>query len=128
MEAERQAIYSGSIATRAIIRLYERISRVEELNRKILIFSISYDPSAVKLYGHYVLIEDGRTIFSRYLIRSFDFTELDGREQWTAYHFVRKIYDDFYKTHLERIRSAFSQLNSHRPVSLTSNDGKCMYW
>ena len=122
MEAERQAMHSGSIATRAIIRLYEKVSRAEELNRKILVFSISHDPSAVKIYGHYALIEeDGKTTFFRHLIRSFDFTELNGKERWTAYHFTRKIYDNFYRKHVDRIRSALSQLDSHRPVSLTSN-------
>ena len=40
-EAERQAMRSASIAVRAIIRLYERVSRQQELYRKILLFSMS---------------------------------------------------------------------------------------
>lgn len=83
--------------------------------------SISHDASAVKLHGHYALIEDEKTTFLRHLIYSFDFTLFEGRDRWTAYHFTRKIYDDFYREHLQRVRSALSQLDRRPSVSFTSD-------
>lgn len=37
------------------------------------------------------------------LIRRFDFTELDGKEKWTAYRFTKNVYDIWMPTHLKRI-------------------------
>lgn len=50
-----------------------------ELDKKILTFSISHDHSMVKIYGHYASIQGDKTIFYRHPIRSFDFTELNGK-------------------------------------------------
>lgn len=64
----------------------------------------------VKIYGHYALIEGAEITFHRHLIRSFDFTECDAENRWTAYKFVRKVYDHFAPIHLKRIQSAVARL------------------
>ena len=120
-EAERQAMHSGSIAARAIVRLYQKVSRAKELDREILVLSISHDPSTVRIHGHYALIENEKTTYFRHLIYSFDFTLFEGRDRWTAYHFTRKVYDDFYREHLERIRSALSQLDRRHSIAPPSD-------
>jgi hypothetical protein len=48
--ADRQNAHSGSIAVNALIQLYRASSRVEELDRKILAFSISGSWSSLKKY------------------------------------------------------------------------------
>lgn len=118
--ADRQNAHSGSIAVNALVQLYRASSRVEELDRKILAFSISHDHSMVKIYGHYALIENEKATFYRHLIRSFDFTELNGKERWTAFNFTRTVYDKFAPLHLERIRSALVQLPDSSSESFTS--------
>jgi hypothetical protein len=118
--ADRQNAHSGSIAVNALVQLYRASSRVEELNRKILAFSISHDHSMVKIYGHYALIKDEKTTFYRHPIRSFDFTERNGKERWTAFNFTRAVYDKFAPLHLERIRSALERLPDSSSKSLSS--------
>jgi hypothetical protein len=58
--------------------------------------------------------------FYRHLIRSFDFTELNGKERWTAFNFTITVYDKFAPLHLERIRSALVQLPDSSSESFTS--------
>ncbi|KAL9130099.1 MAG: hypothetical protein Q9217_001615 [Psora testacea] len=103
--ADRQNARSASTAVNAILQLYGTVSRAEQLHRKVLVFSISHDHCTVKIYGHYALIKD-KTTFHRHLIHSFDLTAYGGQNRWTAYNFVRKIYDHFAPIHLERIRDA----------------------
>ena len=120
-DAERQAMHNGSIAARAIVRLYEKVSRAKELNREILVLSRSHDASEVRLHGHYALIEDEKTTFFRHRIYSSDFTLFEGKDRWKAHHFTRKVYDDFYHEHLQRIRSALSQLDRLPSFSFISD-------
>ncbi|MCJ1386984.1 hypothetical protein MMC17_010113 [Xylographa soralifera] len=74
----------------------------------------------VKIYGHYALIEGAKITFHRHLIRSFDFTEREGNNRWTAYKFVRKVYDHFAPIHLKRIQSAVARLREPNLESFTS--------
>jgi len=110
--ADRQNAHSASMAVNAIVQLYRdrAVSRAEELHRKILVFSVSHDHTMVNVYGHYALIEGDKTTFYRHLIRSFNITDLDGKDRDLAYKFTRKVYDTFFPTHLDRIRSAAAQL------------------
>jgi hypothetical protein len=130
--ADRQNAHSSSIAINAIIQLYRAlppkepshenqvIQRVEELDKKILSFSISHDHSMVKIYGHYALIKGVNTTFYRYPVCSFDFTFLNGKERWIAYNFTRKVYDTFAPMHLDRIRTAIAQLPDPSSESFAS--------
>ena len=90
--ADRQNAHSMTLAVRSIVELYKAVKREKELNREILAFSISHDHRSVRIYGHYPVIED-KTTFYRHPIRTFDFTDQDGREKWTAYKFVKNVYD-----------------------------------
>lgn len=69
----------------------------------------------IKIYGHYALIEGDRTAFYRHFIRGFDLTEQQGKDKWTAYKFIRAVYDQFVPPHLEGIRSAIAQLPDPKP-------------
>ena len=50
--ADRQNAHSAAVAANAVVELYRLVSRQEELNRKVLTFSISHDNEAVRIYGH----------------------------------------------------------------------------
>jgi hypothetical protein len=45
------------------------------------------------IFSGILLIFQDKTTFYRHPIRTFDFTELDGKEKWTAYKFTRNVYD-----------------------------------
>lgn len=99
-----------TIAVRAIVELFRLVKREKELHREILAFSISHDHETARIYGHYPVIDGSKTTFYCYHIRKFDFTELDGKEKWTAYKFTKNVYDIWMPTYLERICSVIDDL------------------
>jgi hypothetical protein len=110
--ADRQNAHSMTLAVRAIVELFRAIGREDEINRKILAFSVSHDHRSVRIYGHYPVITGKDTKYYRHPIRTFDFTELDGKEKWTAYRFTKNVYDIWMPEHFKNICSAIDQLPS----------------
>jgi len=108
--ADRQNAHSAAVAANAVVELYRLVSRQDELHQKILTFSVSHDHRAVRIYGHYVLINGKDTSFYPYLLRDFSITDQDGKDKWTAYKFTLSVYNDFRRIHHERITSAADQL------------------
>jgi len=39
------------------------------------------------------VIDRNKITYYRHLFQKFDFTELSGKEKWTAYKFTKKVYD-----------------------------------
>ena len=62
---DRQNAYSAAVAANAVIELCRLVSRQDELNRKILTYSISYDNEAVRMNGHYTLTKGNHTVWYR---------------------------------------------------------------
>lgn len=118
--ADRQNAHSAAVAANAVVELYRLVSRQDELNQKILTFSISHDNEAVRIYGHYALISGKDTSFYRHPIKKFDFTSEDGKEKWTAYKFTRNVYDTFVPIHHKRICSAVDQLPNPEDFAVES--------
>ncbi|EGR49133.1 uncharacterized protein TRIREDRAFT_29142, partial [Trichoderma reesei QM6a] len=108
--ADRQNAHSMTLAARGIVELLRLVKRQDEVHRQILAFSVSHDGCSVRIYGHYPVIEGNDTKYHRHQIHSFDFTVLDGKERWTAYRFIKNIYDIWMPNHLRRISSAIDQL------------------
>jgi len=108
--ADRQNAHSASVAVNAVVELYRAVSRQDKLHREILAFSVSHDHQAVKIYGHYALIDGKDTSFYRHLIHHFSIISQDGKDKWIAYKFTRNIYDTFVPIHLKRIYAAVDQL------------------
>ncbi|PVH90525.1 hypothetical protein DM02DRAFT_678553 [Periconia macrospinosa] len=108
--ADRQNAHSMTLAVRAIVELFRLVKREQELHRQILAFSISHDHRSVRIYGHYPVIDGSQTTFYRHPIRTFDFTELEGKEKWSAYKFTKNVYDIWMPKHLDRIRSVIDEL------------------
>lgn len=110
--ADRQNAHSMTLAVRATVELFRAVKREDEVNRQILAFSVSHDHRTVRIYGHYAVIDTKDTKYYRHPIRTFDFTELDGKDKWTAYRFTRNVYDTWMPMHFQRICSAIDQLPS----------------
>ncbi len=122
--ADRQNAHSAAVAANAIVELYRLVSRQDELNQKVLTFSISHDNEAVRIYGHYALIKEKHSLFYRYPVDKLDFTRKDGKEKWTPYTFTRNVYDKFYPIHHERICSAVDQLPNPEDFAVESFEQK----
>jgi hypothetical protein len=108
--ADRQNAHSMTLSVRAIVELFRLVGREMELHREILAFSISHDHRSVRIYGHYPVIDGKDTKYYRNPIRTFDFTELDGKEKWTAYRFTKSVYDTWMPAHFERLCSAIDKI------------------
>lgn len=96
------------------------MKRESELQREILAFSISHDNTTVRIHGHYPVIKGSKTIFYRELILGFNFTAFDGKEKWTAYKFVKNVYDIWMPTHFKRICSVIDELPADLQFDLSS--------
>ncbi|KPM42262.1 hypothetical protein AK830_g4296 [Neonectria ditissima] len=124
--ADRQNAHSMTLAARAVVELFRLVQREDEIDRQILAFSISHDHRSVRIYGCYLVINRENTTYYRHPIRTFDFTELDGREKWTTYQFTKNIYDIWMPHHYKKICSAIDQLPSksrHEAPSLSEATG-----
>ncbi|KIW36769.1 uncharacterized protein PV06_11058 [Exophiala oligosperma] len=108
--ADRQNAHSMTLAVRGVVELFRLVKRERELHRQILAFSISHDHRSVRIYGHYPVIEGTKTSFYRHPIRTFDFTEQDGKEKWTAYKFTRSVYDTWMPAHFKRLCAAIDAI------------------
>jgi hypothetical protein len=108
--ADRQNAHSMTVAVRGVVELYRAVKREKELHREILAFSVSHDHRAVRIYGHYPVIDGSNTTFYRHPIKMFDFTSEEGKDKWTAYKFTKNIYDVWMPTQLKRICSVIDQL------------------
>ena len=115
-----------TVAVRGIVELFRLVKREKGLHREILAFSISHDHETVRIYGHYPVIDGKKTTVYHHPIRKFDYTELDGKEKWTAYKFTKKVYDIWMPTHLKRICSVIDDLtpNLDFEVSQQSEPGE----
>ncbi|KAI9782032.1 MAG: hypothetical protein M1816_002020 [Peltula sp. TS41687] len=108
--ADRQNAHSMTLAVRAIVELFRLVKREKEIDHGILAFSVSHDHRSVRIYGHYPVINGKDTKYYRHPIRTFDFTELDGKEKWTAYKFTKNVYDNWVPSHFKRICSVIDDI------------------
>lgn len=108
--ADRQNAHSMTLAVRGVVELFRALKREDEVNRQILAFSVSHDHQSVRIYGHYAVLKGKSTEYYRHPIRNFVFTELEGKEKWTAYRFTKNIYDTWMPAHFKKICSAIDQL------------------
>lgn len=111
-----------TIAVRAVVELFRAVKREKELYREILAFSISHDHSTVRIYSYYAEVDEREPKYYRHTIRSFDFTELDGREKWTAYKFTKSIYNSWMPVHFQRICSAIDDIPADVSFALSGSD------
>lgn len=127
--AENQNAHSMTMAVRSIVDLFKLVNRENELNRRILTFSISHDDSIVRIHDHYALIKDRATKFYRHPIHEFSLTAQNDKDKWTAYQFTKNVYFEFMLTLHALICSAIDQISldqisqgSNPPQQVPLND------
>lgn len=108
--ADRLNSHSAGIAISQVVELYRAVSRQDELNRKILVFSVSHNQRCVRIYGHYPVIEGDESLVYRHTVAMLDISSKNCKDKWKAYRFTRNLYDIFGPIHIERLRSAVDQL------------------
>ncbi|KAM4066807.1 hypothetical protein HRG_012176 [Hirsutella rhossiliensis] len=118
--ADRQNAHNMTLAARAVVELFRLVKREDEVHRQILAFSVSHEYRSVRIYGHYPVINGKDTKYYRHPIREFSFTELDGRDKWTAYRFTHNVYDIWMPEHFKRICSAIDQVPSELDFNVPS--------
>ncbi|KAI5366167.1 hypothetical protein Slin15195_G076900 [Septoria linicola] len=123
-EAERQSMHSASIAVRAIVQLYRKISATDEVDRRILAFSVAHNNTTVKIFGHFARVEEQKLTFFRCRLYTADFATDFGSDEWAKpYGIIRAIYDVFFPQHLARITGALTRLRGRALESFTSHLG-----
>jgi hypothetical protein len=120
--ADRQNAHTQSVILRGLYTLFRLVSRQKELHREINGFSISHSDVDVRIWGHYAVIVGDDVKYYRHPIRKFDFTELNGKERWTAYTFVRNIYDLWLPKHFERICDIIDMLPADLNFDVSEQD------
>ncbi len=80
-----------TLAVQGIVELFRAVKREDEVNRKILAFSVSHDHRSVRIYSHYPVITEKDIKYYWHLIRDFSFTELDSKDKWAAYRFTKNV-------------------------------------
>ncbi|KAK3290111.1 uncharacterized protein B0H64DRAFT_421247 [Chaetomium fimeti] len=78
---DRQNVYSMTLAVWGIVELFYTVKCEDEVNRKILAFSVFY----------YLVITRKDIKYYYYPIRKFNFTELDSKDKWTVYQFTKNL-------------------------------------
>lgn len=120
--ADRQNAYSAAIAVRAVAELFRLVKREKEIYREILAFSISHNHRTVRIYSYYAEIKGAETKYYRHPIYTFDFTALDSKEKWTAYKFIKNVYENWMPTHFKRICSAIDQILADISFSVSESE------
>jgi hypothetical protein len=120
-EAERQSMHSASIAVQAIVQLHRKICATEEVNRKILAFSVAHNNSEVKIFGHFASVGEESTKYFRHRVYVADVAADFASSEWyKSYNVIRAIYKKFVPVHVQRIKSALSRLRVRAVESFTS--------
>lgn len=106
-----------------MVELFRAVNREKELHRQIIAFSVSHSSRIVQIYGHYAEIDGPKTTYYRHDIETFTFTGRNGREKWTAYQFVKNIYELWVPRHLQRLCSVIDALPAAGNGRNTSGSG-----
>jgi hypothetical protein len=94
-------MHSASIAVQAIVQLYRKISAIEEINRKILAFSVAYNNSEVKIFRHFASVGEESMKYFRHRVYVADVAADFASSEWCkSYNVIRAIYNKFFPAHV----------------------------
>jgi hypothetical protein len=105
-KADRQNAHSMFLAVRGITLFYQQAGLENELNYKIVAFSISYTHKGIRIYGHYPVTTGKRIQVYRHLIREYDII----LDRWASYTFTKKVILDWAPAHLKNICSVLDKV------------------
>ncbi|CAI7643535.1 unnamed protein product [Penicillium manginii] len=99
--ADRQNMHSMCIALRGVVSLCQAAGCTEEVHRRILGFSVSYELEGVRLYGYYPEVDGGKVSFYRWPVAQPNIWTKEDR--WTCYRFVENVDREFLPIHTHRL-------------------------
>jgi hypothetical protein len=108
--ADRMNGHSMTLAVRSVVKLYELSGRERTLHRRILGFSISYDDSSARVYGHYPVFNGTRCLHYRHTIRTYSYTADQGKEREFTGRFLSRMYRHWMPEHFNGICSAIDAI------------------
>lgn len=124
--AERKNADTMTVAIRGVVELFRAVDRLDEINQRILGFSVSHDRSFVQIHAHYPVISGQDVKYYTHALHKFDITAMRGRERWTSFRFTKNVYETWAPLHLKRICSAIDLLPPHpdyRDASISAVSG-----
>jgi hypothetical protein len=109
-------MHAASMAVRSIVELFGHGPATEEVDGKILVFSVVHNVERVKIFGHFAVVQvDGTVQYYRRLVYVANFADDVANGQWyKTYSVICAIYKEFFPQHLARIRSALCRLPRRR--------------
>ncbi|OCK74472.1 hypothetical protein K432DRAFT_257283, partial [Lepidopterella palustris CBS 459.81] len=114
--ADRQNAHTQTVILRGLYTLFRLVDRenellIRQLHREINGFTISHSDLEVRIWGHYAIIYGKDVEFYRRSIAEFSISPTArGDERWTAYSFVKNVYDLWLPEQYKRISSVIDML------------------
>ncbi|KAK5080169.1 hypothetical protein LTS08_008911 [Lithohypha guttulata] len=121
--ADRPNAHSMTIHMRGIVDLYRRASRLPDLHRRALGFSMSHDDQTARLYVHYVEIDHEEPTYYMQALPKVNFGDNQGEKRWQCYQFTVNVCELFALPFLDRLKEVIDTLPDPVPTSsdLVSN-------
>lgn len=114
-----QNTHSMTVAVKEIVKLFKVIKHKKEIHWKIFIFSVLHNYHSVRMYSHYLIIEEDKNKFYCYLIKKFSFTSEEEKNKWTVYKFIKNVYNIWMLIQHKKICSVINKLLSNHNFNLS---------
>ncbi|KAL7917716.1 hypothetical protein ACQKWADRAFT_306066 [Trichoderma austrokoningii] len=113
--ADRLNMHSMTIHMRGIVDLYRKINRPNDMDGRVLGFSISHDANTVRIHAYYPEINGDETSYWRETLREFDIGSDGGKDKWTCYQFTLNVCQLFALPLVERLKAVIDELSDPLP-------------
>uniref|UniRef100_A0A093UXU9 Carboxyl-terminal PDZ ligand of neuronal nitric oxide synthase protein n=1 Tax=Talaromyces marneffei PM1 TaxID=1077442 RepID=A0A093UXU9_TALMA len=118
--ADRQNMHSMCIALRAVVTLARVAGCLEEVNQRILGFSISHDSEDVRIYAYYPEINGDKIEYYRWPLKRFNIWSKE--ERWTCFRFVENVNRRFLPIHINRLNDLLDQIADVQDADYENDD------
>ncbi|KAI9799447.1 MAG: hypothetical protein M1825_004547 [Sarcosagium campestre] len=124
--AERQNAHSMAIAVTGVVELFRLVGRHRMLHGETLGFSMSISGGAVRLNGHFALLQGDYTSCFQTCLYSANFDDAAEILRWVPYRFTKTMMQDWMPKHYRRICCAINALpTSERVVDQRERRAYC---
>ena len=108
------------IALRAVVTLARAAGCLEEVNRRILGFSISHDSEDVRIYAYYPEINGDKIEYYRWPLKRFNIWSKD--ERWTCFRFTENVNRRFLPIHINRLNDLLDKIADVQDIHYENDD------
>ncbi|RAO71510.1 uncharacterized protein BHQ10_007522 [Talaromyces amestolkiae] len=118
--ADRQNMHSMCIALRAIVTLARAAGCLEEVNQRILGFSISHDSEDVRIYAYYPEITGDKIEYYRRPLSRFNIWS--EKDRWACFRFVVNVNRRFLPIHIKRLNDLLDKIPDVQDTEYENDD------